>query len=176
MTRVHKWSYYAQARHLVLTGRPLFREAIVAYDHGPVVADLWKAEKYEWPLPAPAVLPPSGQLVVDLVLEDFGEWTAGRLEARTHGESPWHDAWHDQGAGSKVISHRAILEYFEATGEAAKLRQRAFDREDADPAYQAEVDRIRRSTVHAREGRPIDDNVLAAWRLGAIDVHNDPLD
>jgi uncharacterized phage-associated protein len=63
--QVHKWSYCAQAWHLILTGAPLFKEEIEAYAHGPVVASLWKAERHGRTSPEPALLDETGQLVLD---------------------------------------------------------------------------------------------------------------
>lgn len=152
-TQIHKWSYYAQAWHLAVTGEPMFHEEIEAYAHGPVVAKLWAAERHDWAIPPPQELPPSGHLVLDLVLETYGSWTAGRLTDQTHREGPWRDLMEDTGAGepSPVIAHDAMLGWCEASGTAARVRERAFAREDASAAYAAEVDRLRQRSPVGRQ-------------------------
>ena len=42
------------------------------------------------------------------------------------------------------------------------MRARAFALEDADDGYARRVTRIRESSVYRLEGRPVDENVLAA--------------
>jgi uncharacterized phage-associated protein len=162
--QVHKWSYYAQAWHLVLTGVPLFEEEIEAYAHGPVVAALWKAERHGWPRPRPRRLGEAGHLVLDLVLETYGAWPAWKLKQRTHREGPWRDLMEEDGPAepSPVISHESLLEWFERTGEAEQVRARAFAYEDADDEYAQQVAEARVSGVYSPEGRPVDQTILAA--------------
>ena len=162
--QVHQWSYYAQAWHLILTGAPLFQEEIEAYAHGPVVALLWKAERHNWVRPQPTVLDQTGELVLDLVLETYGTWPAWKLKQQTHREGPWRELMEDNGSAepSPVISHESLLRWFESTGEAEEVRARAFALEDADGRYAQRVARARESSVYRPEGRPVDENVLAA--------------
>src|SRR6478672_6500991 len=42
--KLHKLLYYCQGHHLATMGVPLFTESISAWDMGPVVGPLWKAE------------------------------------------------------------------------------------------------------------------------------------
>jgi len=162
--QLHKWSYYAQAWHLILTGAPLFGEEIEAYAHGPVVASLWKAERHDWPRPQPMPLDVTGHLVLDLVLETYGSWPAWQLKQQTHREGPWRDLMEDDGPAepSPVISHEALLEWFEGTGQAEQVRAQAFAHEDADDGYARRTERIRASGVYSPNGRPVDEHVLIA--------------
>ena len=162
--QVHKWSYYAQAWHLILTGAPLFREEIEAYAHGPVVASLWKSERHGWHRPQPIPLDVTGHLVLDLVLETYGSWPARQLKQQTHREGPWRALMEDDGSAepSPVISHESLLEWFESTGQAEQVRAQAFAREDADDGYARRIERVRASGVYSASGRPVDEHVLAA--------------
>lgn len=171
--QVHKWSYYAQAWHLVLTGVPLFEDEIEAYAHGPVVATLWKAERHGWPRPQPTPLPATARLVVDLVLDAYGDWPAWRLKRQTHEEGPWRDLMEDDGPAepSPVITHEALVRWFESTGEADQVRSKAFAREDADEGHARKVARARASGVRSARGRPVDDHVLAALQRASGDDH-----
>ncbi|HEY8547875.1 MAG TPA: type II toxin-antitoxin system antitoxin SocA domain-containing protein [Acidimicrobiales bacterium] len=164
LAQVHKWSYYAQAWHLILTGRPLFYEQIEAYAHGPVVAPLWRAEHYGSSPPPRQPLDDTGRLVLDLVLETYGSWPAWKLKQQTHREGPWRDIKEYDGPGepSPVITHENLVEWFESTGEAEQVRARAFAREDKDPDHAQRVDELRSSGPYGPQGRPIDRNVLAA--------------
>jgi uncharacterized phage-associated protein len=171
--QVHKWSYYAQAWHLILTGAPLFQEEIEAFAHGPLVASLWKDERYGRPRPKPKDLGEVGHMVLDLVVETYGSWPAWKLTEQTHREGPWRDLMENDGSSepSPVISHESLLRWFESTGEAADVRARAFAREDADAGYARQVARIRESGVHSPEGRRVDDNVLAALNRASGTQH-----
>jgi uncharacterized phage-associated protein len=142
-TQVQKWAYYGQGWHLVLTGEPMFVEPIKAYAYGPVVEKLWAAEKYDWPPLPEQRLEPSHEFVLDLVLERLGHLTAGQLRDRTHHEAPWRDLFHSDDDVSPDITHQALIDWFEHSGEAAMVREAAFALEDADPGYTAEVARLR---------------------------------
>jgi hypothetical protein len=43
--KLHKLLYYCQGHHLATFDAPLFRETILAWGMGPVVASLWRQEK-----------------------------------------------------------------------------------------------------------------------------------
>lgn len=171
--QVHKWSYYAQAWHLILTGAPLFIEDIEAYAHGPVVGPLWKAERHGWAVPDPRPLDETGRLVLDLVLETYGTWPAWRLKRQTHAEGPWRELMEDDGPGepSPVIAHDRLLRWFESTGEAEQVRQRAFAREDAARGSARASDTAGGSGVYTPAGRPVDDRVLAALQRASGPAH-----
>lgn len=159
-TQVQKWAYYAQGWHLVLTGEPMFFEPIKAYAYGPVVEKLWAAEKYGWPIPPERELKRSHELVLGLVLERLGNLTAGELRDRTHDEGPWRDIAHSDDDMSPDITHEALIDWFERSGDAVVVRAAAFAIEDADPDYAAEVERL-------QEMSPVGRSYSAA-RLAAL--------
>jgi|GEM_PF-234643 len=94
--KLQKLLYYAQGYALVLLGRPLFRERIKAWEHGPVVPQIWqqfRAHEAET-LPRPdgfdaVSMPSSVRAILDRVYVEFGQFEAWRLRDMTHQERPW---------------------------------------------------------------------------------------
>lgn len=113
--KLQKLLYYAQARAVVLLGRPLFGERIKAWVHGPVVPQV----RYEYkvyqaqPLPRPEGFDPTSldsqaRAVLERVYAELGQLEGWVLRDMTHDEDPW--ALTKQGA---EISIDAIRAYFE---------------------------------------------------------------
>jgi uncharacterized phage-associated protein len=90
--KVHKLLYYCQGWHLAFTGKPLFPERVEAWANGPVVADLWKDEKYDRPADPPQTLDTSALSTLSYVVARYGRFTGKQLIALTHDERPWIDA------------------------------------------------------------------------------------
>ncbi len=95
--KLQKLVYYAQAWHLVWTGRSLFPDRIEAWANGPVTPDVWDANKYQFTVDSvaggsPSVVSGTSRSAVDSVLKFYGSKTAGYLSALTHGEQPWLEA------------------------------------------------------------------------------------
>jgi uncharacterized phage-associated protein len=74
MPKLQKLLYYAQGYALALLGRPLFRDRIEAWDHGPVVPGVWQAHTQHQarPLPRPETfdvvgVDPEARAVLDRV-------------------------------------------------------------------------------------------------------------
>lgn len=89
--KLHKLLYYCQGHHLAATGEPLFREAISAWDMGPVVGALWREERDN--VTAPPAHLSEGQLnTVGYVVSRYGALSGQDLENLTHSESPWRRA------------------------------------------------------------------------------------
>lgn len=111
--KLHKLLYYCQAHHLSVHGQPLFDEAIEAWKMGPVVAELWRVEKYGDPLPPRQELGQAELNTVGYTLSRYGNLTGTDLERLSHNEDPWLRATRDRGAGGNVvIEHEWITEYF----------------------------------------------------------------
>lgn len=116
--KLHKLLYYCQGHHLAVHGEPLFDEPIEAWDMGPVVADLWRAEKHGTPAPEPAGLDESALNTVGYTLSRYGALTGKDLENLTHGEDPWQHADRArQRGGSARIEHDRIVRYFRDNAE-----------------------------------------------------------
>lgn len=115
--KLQKLTYYAQGCHLALNdGEPLFPETIEAWQHGPVVTELYHEYKeYKaTPIPVPndidfSVLDDDQRELLDEVYAVYGQFSAWKLRDMTHKETPWKDA-HD--ASSSVISHQAMEKFF----------------------------------------------------------------
>lgn len=111
--KLHKLLYYCQAHHLAHFGEPLFHESIMAYDMGPVVAQLWYVERNKGAVETTPL--PLGELnTVGYVVSRYGRLTGADLERLTHAERPWADA--DKGrkpGGSVKIDNAVIKEFFE---------------------------------------------------------------
>ncbi len=111
--KLHKLLYYVQAHHLAAADEPLFAEAVMAWDKGPVVAALWTAEKNAETAPPRRELT-GGQLgVVDYVVSRYGGQTGPDLMHMTHGEAPWKTANASRDPGGSVrIRNEWMRDYF----------------------------------------------------------------
>lgn len=112
--KLQKLLYYAQGFYLALFGRPLFNEAIEAWQHGPVVPGVYRAyrEYGGQGIPAPedfdlSILTDEERGVLDEVYSVYGQFSAWKLRNMTHEESPWQDS-----NINDVISHDAMTNYF----------------------------------------------------------------
>lgn len=114
--KLQKLAYYAQGFCLALYDRPLFPERIEAWQHGPVVPELYHAYKEHGsgPIPAPKDLDfdrytPEERELLDEVYEVYGQFSAWKLRNMTHEEAPWKNM---QDSGSGEISHASLSEFF----------------------------------------------------------------
>jgi uncharacterized phage-associated protein len=113
--KLQKLLYYAQGVHLALRGAPLFSERVEAWQHGPVVPDVYHLYKHNGseviapPLDAPDVDPATGDLLNE-VYEVYGQFSAWKLRQMTHEEPPWVDAFAD--GPSTVIANEAMTKFF----------------------------------------------------------------
>jgi len=96
--KLQKLVYYAQGFHLAMHDTVLFDGDIVAWEHGPVVEDLYHTYKYygAGALPHPeqfddtVFTQPQKDLIKE-VYEVYGQFSAWKLRNMTHSESPWID-------------------------------------------------------------------------------------
>jgi uncharacterized phage-associated protein len=113
--KLQKLVYYAQGFTLAITGKQLFGEPIVAWDHGPVTPDLYQTYKEYGKNPIPALEPgvadarfDKEQLeILEEVHELYGQFSAWKLRNLTHSEPTWDDAY-----PNGVIEHEAMETYF----------------------------------------------------------------
>ncbi|MCF8198239.1 MAG: DUF4065 domain-containing protein [Sulfuritalea sp.] len=113
--KLQKLVYYAQGTYLAVHSKPLFKEQIEAWTHGPVVAELYHRfkqhgsdsiefdeqidmDKYD----------DNAKEVLDSVYSFFGQYSGWKLRNMTHGEPPWKEA-----ADGGVITHAAMKNYFD---------------------------------------------------------------
>ncbi|WP_017732543.1 Panacea domain-containing protein [Nafulsella turpanensis] len=99
--KLQKLIYYAQAWHYTLFDKPLFKEPIQAWVHGPVVPQIYaRFAKYtrnttinlqEEAIDVPEFEENTKQILEE-VNEIYGEHSGSYLEKLTHSESPWINA------------------------------------------------------------------------------------
>jgi uncharacterized phage-associated protein len=118
--KLHKLLYYCQGRHLADLGESLFPEAVSAWDMGPVVGELWYAEK-RGEVPALQTSLTEAQLnTIGYVVSRYGALSGTDLKHLTHAEMPWERANERRQPGGRVRIEQAWLaEHFRS--------------EDADP-------------------------------------------
>ena len=112
--KIHKLLYYVQGHHLAWHGTPAFSEPIEAWVNGPVVADLWRAERYEPPREKRS-LDPRILEVVFVVVSRYGHLTGRDLIKLTHNEDPWRELAEsddDTTSPNTPIGTEALTAYF----------------------------------------------------------------
>ena len=113
--KLHKLLYYCQGHHLAHFRTPLFAESIMAYDMGPMVAQLWKAEKEGRSPESPISLDNAQLNTVVYVVSRYGRLSGTDLERLTHAETPWQEADKLRTPGSSVrIRDTWIRDFFAA--------------------------------------------------------------
>ncbi len=114
--KLQKLVYYSQAWSTVWDDRPIFDEKIEAWDHGPVVRDLY-AKHAHAPLIErldsgdPSQLSDDQRATVRAVLAFYGRHSEWWLSGLTHREPPWLDA-RSGGARNQPITPLALREFF----------------------------------------------------------------
>jgi len=115
--KLHKLLYYCQGHHLAVFSDPLFAQDLEAWDMGPVVAELWRTEKYSKPTPAPRELGEAELNTICYVLSRYGNLTGHDLELLSHSEDPWLIADRNRTpGGSARIDPEVITRYFRDNG------------------------------------------------------------
>jgi uncharacterized phage-associated protein len=115
--KLQKLCYYAQGFLTVMRGEPLFQEEIRAWDHGPVVPELYHKYKEHGAQPIPVVtefdvdqIDPKDRAALDDIYDYYGQFSAWRLRNMTHEEKPWVDAY--SAASGKRIPLSDMVDFF----------------------------------------------------------------
>ncbi len=121
--KLNKLLYYAQGCHLKRTGKPLFCDKIEAWQHGPVVADIYHEYKKFGNRP---INESNGefdssnfdetemQTLLDTARE-FGKYSASALREMTHQpDTPW-SLYFKEGERNIVIPNENIKSYFDSS-------------------------------------------------------------
>ena len=120
--KLNKLLYYAQGHYLQKYGEPLFREDIRAFDHGPVVPQIYKRYKkngsqpiHDYALPAMESMDERDTaLLFDVALE-YGKYSMKELYGMTHAKgTPWAAIYPKDKYG--IIPNELILEFFNGKG------------------------------------------------------------
>lgn len=115
--KLQKLLYYSQGFHLALYGRPLFPERIQAWEHGPVVPEVYREFKRFGAAPISnepcdtSLLDEPTRKLIDDVYTSFGQFTAWRLRQMTHKEPPWCETYR-KGVQNIEIPHALLIKYF----------------------------------------------------------------
>ncbi len=114
--KLQKLCYYVQGYSLALLSRPMFEAPIEAWEHGPVVRELYDEYKRygKAPIPAPSAPPeiePWRLKILEEVHRRFGWMTAWDLRNRTHDELPWREAWFDS-QHNAALSSQSMRDFF----------------------------------------------------------------
>ena len=96
--KLQKLVYYSQAWSVVWDDDVIFGEEIQAWANGPVVRDLWEANRGQFRINAveggnSGHLSDTHRATVDRVLAFYGSKDAQWLSDLTHMEDPWRDAF-----------------------------------------------------------------------------------
>lgn len=120
--KLAKLLYFAQANSLADTGERLFNAEVEAYEHGPVVHEVWKhypsgprilASTVDEPFETSKPLPAPVEEFLDRVWARFGDMSASALRALTHRHAPWRDHY-DPAAHRPVIPDAEMAAWFRA--------------------------------------------------------------
>ncbi|MGH3913254.1 MAG: Panacea domain-containing protein [Pseudonocardiaceae bacterium] len=83
--KLHKLLYYCQGHHLGVFDEPLFTEELEAWDMGPVVAELWRAEKYGGSTPPSQRLGEAELNTIGYTLSRYGNLSGSDETGREEG-------------------------------------------------------------------------------------------
>lgn len=112
--KLQKLLYYAQGCFLAITGKPLFDDAILAWQHGPVVEKVYHEYKhngaegisFDEDFDFSGFTTEENELLSE-VYNVFGQYSAWKLRNMTHEETPWKST-----PQSGEIPQNIIKEYF----------------------------------------------------------------
>ena len=117
--QAQKLTYFCNAWMLGLDGIPLFRDAVEAWQYGPVIRELYHRLRHygrryiDQPIhETPSNLPERAEAIIRAVWSQYGGLDGLRLSKLTHAAgSPW-DQTYKQGRGSQIIHTHVIRNYY----------------------------------------------------------------
>lgn len=110
--KLQKLLYYAQGFYIALYNKALFKEDLLAWEHGPVVKKIYdNFKKYgsnSLPIPEGEIkLTKKEAQLINNVWRVYGQFSAWKLRDMTHNESPWKSTKRDS-----IISQKSLGDYF----------------------------------------------------------------
>ncbi|MGL4420005.1 MAG: Panacea domain-containing protein [Gemmataceae bacterium] len=112
--RLQKLLYFCQGWHLAWFDTPLFSDEIQAWQHGPVVRNVWGQ-----PIPSSInerdlMLTAEQKSAIQQVWNHYRQFSAWGLREISHGQAPWKNHYVPDLAGrcSQVIPHHALRKFF----------------------------------------------------------------
>jgi uncharacterized phage-associated protein len=121
LLKLLKLLYYAEGCHLAIyKGKSLFGEDIMAWEHGPVVVEVYQAysgDPYNLPLSEADIadachVGKEDQDLLEQVFQVFGQYSAWALRNKTHSETPWLEATGNGQHLGTAISRKTMEDYF----------------------------------------------------------------
>ncbi|MDY3750562.1 Panacea domain-containing protein [Christensenella minuta] len=125
--KLQKLLYYAQGAFLALKNEALFKEDIRAWDHGPVVPQVYKKYKDF----KSSVIKADGVVKLDIddeyllkeICDIYGSYSAIDLRNMSHEEGPWKDT-----KRYDVIDNQKIKDHFASKVFSSVLTDNVFDK------------------------------------------------
>ncbi|MFR1826678.1 MAG: Panacea domain-containing protein [Lawsonibacter sp.] len=116
--KLQKLLYYAQGCFLAVTGKPLFSDPIVAWQHGPVVESVYHTYKcngadgipFDEDFDFSSFTEEENELLSE-VYDTFGQYSAWKLRNMTHQEAPWKETPQRGTIPTETIKHYFEREY-----------------------------------------------------------------
>lgn len=114
--KLQKLLFFAQEEYLFRYEEPLFEEKIEAWQHGPVVREIWN-EYANLPyyiiknIPQKENIPQKAQEVIDFIWLKYGEKDSWYLSNLTHSYQIWEDKRKPEYLGRGELTCKEILEY-----------------------------------------------------------------
>ena len=110
--KLQKLLYYSQGFYLALNKKSLFEESIVAWEHGPVVQEVY----YEYKNFGSQIIDRPDEKTnlsendldfIKKIWNIFGQFSAWKLRDMTHQENPWNET-----EQSAEITHKKMTDFF----------------------------------------------------------------
>lgn len=122
LLKLLKLLYYAEGCSLALRGEGIFDEAIAAWEHGPVVAEVYNSydDPYNLPFGSEEDVASVEEInrdeetkgILEEVFDVFGKYSAWGLRNMTHEETPWLEATRNGTRLNGIISRDTMKSYF----------------------------------------------------------------
>ena len=121
LLKLLKLLYYAEGCSLAVGNGSLFDEDIIAWEHGPVVVEVYQQycrDPYNLPFDenkdkeSIKKITPTDENLLNQVYEIFGQYSAWGLREKTHRERPWLEATENGTVLKKKISRDTMKEYY----------------------------------------------------------------
>lgn len=115
--KLQKLLYYVQAWSLALRNKPMFKENIEAWIHGPVVPVIYRKYKNFGYKPISGVnldicdgcITKDDEELIDAVMDIYSKYDADSLELFSHEDLPWQEA---RRTNDKVISLESMKSFY----------------------------------------------------------------
>lgn len=121
--KMQKLLYYAQGCYLALYKEKLFGEKILAWDHGPVVKEVYDEYKLlddntprghngiKYNNDFQKNFTDEEETALNFVFKEFGKYSAWMLRNMTHAEDPWKNTEHNEEISTEIIEEYFTKEY-----------------------------------------------------------------